>query len=94
MANLGSISTIAKKGDLILSDELNHASIIESCKLTNAKIAIYKHNDIEDLRKKLKQKGKNKFIITEGIFSMDGDTSSLKRNYRDCRKNKINYNCR
>lgn len=79
MANLGAISAIAKKGDLILSDELNHASIIESCKLTDAKISIYKHNDMEDLNKKLKQNGKNKFVITEGIFSMDGDLSSLKQ---------------
>ncbi len=79
MANLGAISAIAKKGDLILSDELNHASIIESCKLSDAKISIYKHNDIQDLQKKLKQKGKNKFVITEGIFSMDGDLSHLKQ---------------
>ena len=79
MANLGSISAIAKKGDLILSDELNHASIIESCKLTDAKISIYKHNDMQDLQTKLKQKGKNKFVITEGIFSMDGDMSHLKQ---------------
>ncbi|GDY15558.1 8-amino-7-oxononanoate synthase [Nitrosopumilaceae archaeon] len=78
MANLGSITTIAKKGDLILSDELNHASIIESCKLSEAKILIYKHNDMDDLNKKLKQKGKNKFVITEGVFSMDGDFSKLK----------------
>lgn len=78
MANLGVITTIAKKGDLILSDELNHASIIESCRLSGAKILVYKHNDIEDLTKKLNQHGKNKFIITEGIFSMDGDFSMLK----------------
>jgi len=78
MANLGSIPAIAKKGDLILSDELNHASIIESCKLSGAKISIYKHNDMQDLRSKLKQKSKNKFVITEGIFSMDGDFSKLK----------------
>ncbi|NMI82798.1 MAG: aminotransferase class I/II-fold pyridoxal phosphate-dependent enzyme [Candidatus Nitrosopumilus sp. MTA1] len=79
MANLGVISSIAKKGDLILSDELNHASIIESCKLSDAKVSIYKHNNMQDLQKKLKQKGKNKFVITEGIFSMDGDFSSLKQ---------------
>ncbi|KEQ57083.1 8-amino-7-oxononanoate synthase protein [Marine Group I thaumarchaeote SCGC AAA799-B03] len=79
MANLGSISAIAKKGDLILSDELNHASIIESCKLTDAKVLIYKHNDMQDLQIKTKQKAKNKFIITEGVFSMDGDLSSLKQ---------------
>ena len=78
MANLGSISAIAKKGDLILSDELNHASIIESCKLSGAKISIYKHNDMKDLFQKIKKQGKNKFIITEGVFSMDGDFSSLK----------------
>jgi len=79
MANLGAISSIAKKGDLILSDELNHASIIESCKLTDAKVSIYKHNNMQDLQKKIKQKGKNKFVITEGIFSMDGDFSFLKQ---------------
>ena len=79
MANLGAISALAKKGDLILSDELNHASIIESCKLSDAKVSIYKHNDMEDLNKKLKRKGKNKFVITEGIFSMDGDLSSLNQ---------------
>jgi len=79
MANLGAIPAIAKKGDLILSDELNHASIIESCKLSEAKISIYKHNDMEDLRSKLKHKSKNKFVITEGIFSMDGDFSNLKQ---------------
>lgn len=79
MANLGVISSIAKKGDLILSDELNHASIIESCKLSDAKVSIYKHNDMQDLEKKLKQKGKNKFVITEGVFSMDGDFPYLKQ---------------
>ena len=78
MANLGSISAIASKGDLILSDELNHASIIESCKLSGAKTSIYKHNDMDDLEKKIKKQGKNKFVITEGVFSMDGDVSSLK----------------
>ena len=78
MANMGAISAITKKGDLILSDELNHASIIESCKLSGAKTAIYKHNDMKDLNRKLKQKSKNKFVVTEGIFSMDGDFSKLR----------------
>jgi len=78
MANLGAISAIAKKGDLVLSDELNHASIIESCKLSGARISIYKHNNMEDLQRKLKPKYKNKFVISEGIFSMDGDFSKLK----------------
>jgi len=78
MANLGAITAIAKPGDLILSDELNHASIIDSCKLSGAKISIYKHNDMKDLYQKLKPSYKNKFVITEGIFSMDGDFSKLK----------------
>ena len=78
MANLGSISAIVKKGDLVLSDELNHASIIEACKLSDAKVAVYKHNDMDDLAKKMKIKSKNKFIITEGVFSMDGDLAPLK----------------
>ena len=79
MANLGVISSVANKGDVILSDELNHASIIESCKLSGAKVSVYKHNDMQDLEKKLKQKAKNKFVITEGIFSMDGDFAEIKQ---------------
>ena len=47
--------------------------------MSGAKILIYKHNDIEDLNKKLKQRGVHKFVITEGVFSMDGDLSSLKQ---------------
>ena len=78
MANLGTITSIIRKGDQILSDELNHASIIEACKLSNAKISIYKHNDINNLKLKLDKKYKRKFIITEGIFSMDGDFANLK----------------
>ncbi len=79
MANMGAISAVAKKGDLILSDELNHASIIESCKLTGASISIYRHNDMQDLRKKIRQRGANKFVICEGVFSMDGDLAPLKQ---------------
>ncbi len=78
MTNVGVISTIIEKNDLILSDELNHASIIEACKLTGAKISIYKHNDINDLSSKLNQHHKRKFVISEGIFSMDGDYANLK----------------
>ncbi|MEX2348867.1 MAG: aminotransferase class I/II-fold pyridoxal phosphate-dependent enzyme [Nitrosopumilaceae archaeon] len=78
MANLGSIATLAHKGDLILSDELNHASIIEACRLSGAKIAVYRHNNMKDLERKLKQQANHRFIVTEGIFSMDGDFSNLK----------------
>jgi len=73
MANLGVISSLVRKNDLVLSDKLNHASLIEACKLSNAKLSIFKHNDMNDLTHKIKTKAKRKFIITEGIFSMDGD---------------------
>lgn len=78
MANLGVISAVAQKNDTIFSDELNHSSIIEACKLSGAKVQIYGHNDIEDLSKKASKTKNRKFIITEGIFSMDGDFAKLK----------------
>ena len=78
MANIGTISTLIKKNDLILSDELNHVSIIEACKLSGAKVIIYKHNDIDDLTRKLGRSNQRKFVISEGVFSMDGDYADLK----------------
>lgn len=78
MANLGAIATIAQKGDVVFSDELNHVSIIEACRLSGAKIIVYKHNDLTDLERKIRQKVNRKFIVTEGIFSMDGDFANLK----------------
>jgi len=78
MANLGIISILPQKNDLIISDHLNHASIIDSCRLAPAMKTIYKHNDIEDLEKKLRKKVARKFVITEGIFSMNGDFAKLK----------------
>jgi len=79
MANIGAITTIIEKNDLILSDEFNHASIIEACKLTGAQVAIYKHNDVDDLSSKLNKNNKRKFVVSEGIFSMDGDFADLKK---------------
>ena len=78
MANLGAITSIVTKNDFVFSDELNHVSIIEACKLSGAKIKIYKHNDVEDLEKKMNKTNGRKFIITEGVFSMDGDIANLK----------------
>ena len=77
MANMGAIQALVDNDSVIFSDELNHASIIESCKLTNAKVEIYRHNDIDDLRKKISKVKKKKFIVTEGVFSMDGDFAKL-----------------
>jgi len=78
MANLGAIPVLADKNSTIFSDELNHASIIEACRLSGAKIQIYKHNDSSDLKKKIKNAKNRKIIITEGIFSMDGDHANLQ----------------
>ena len=80
MANLGTISTLASKDDLILSDSLNHASIIDGCKLSSAEVEIYQHCDLDDLEKRLKgniSNYKQIFIITDGVFSMDGDLTPL-----------------
>ena len=79
MTNLGVITSLVKKNDLVLSDEKNHASLIEACKMSDAKTSIFKHNNMDDLESKIKTKAKRKFIITEGVFSMDGDFSNLKR---------------
>ncbi|MDE1764643.1 MAG: aminotransferase class I/II-fold pyridoxal phosphate-dependent enzyme [Thaumarchaeota archaeon] len=86
MANLGIISILPQKGDVILSDELNHASIIDSCKLSHAKKMVYKHNDMSDLENKMTRKGRRKFVITEGIFSMNGDFSKLKEITEICKR--------
>ncbi len=86
MANLGIISILPQKDDLILSDELNHASIIDSCRLSHAKKVIYKHNNMQDLEKKLRKDRHHKFVVTEGIFSMNGDFSKLKEISELCRK--------
>ena len=84
MANIGVITSLAGEGDLILSDSLNHASIIDGCKLRGAKIRIYPHMDTKTLynivKKECKtQKGEysKRFIITDGVFSMDGDIAPL-----------------
>ena len=77
MTNIGVISTLASKQDTIFSDELNHASIVEACKLSSAKIKIFKHNDMNDFERKIQKTNGKKFLVTEGVFSMDGDWSKL-----------------
>ena len=78
--NAGVIQAITAKGDLIISDELNHASIIDGVKLSKADKAIFKHSDMADLRRVLEEKRKDYntvLIITDGVFSMDGDLAKL-----------------
>jgi len=77
MANLGAIPALADKQSTIFSDELNHTSIIEACRLSGAKTQVYKHNGSQDLSKKISKVKGRKFVITEGVFSMDGDFANL-----------------
>ena len=79
LANLGIISAIAAKGDYILCDRANHASIYDGCRLSFAKLIKYDHNDMEDLERHLKKLGKEtrKLIVTDGVFSMEGDLANL-----------------
>jgi glycine C-acetyltransferase len=79
-ANAGTVSALLGKEDLIISDELNHASIIDGCRLSRATIKVFKHKDAADCERVLKEtenwNGK-KLLITDGVFSMDGDIADL-----------------
>ncbi len=76
--NVGAIPALTSSDDAIFSDELNHASIIDGCRLSKAKKFVYKHNDIDELASFLKSvEAKTKIVITESVFSMDGDIIDL-----------------
>jgi len=81
-ANVGVVSTLMQEGDLIVSDELNHASIIDGCRLCKANRAVYRHLDYDHLRQILgdaRRKTTGKIlIVADGVFSMDGDVSDLQ----------------
>ncbi|WP_335510839.1 8-amino-7-oxononanoate synthase [Bacillus sp. JJ722] len=78
MANVGTIAALCSNNDVIFSDELNHASIIDGCRLSKAKIVVYKHNDMRDLEEKiLKHPCQSGLIVSDAVFSMDGDIVNL-----------------
>lgn len=83
-ANLAVIPALVGEGDLIFSDELNHASIIDGCRLSKAEVIRYTHINPADLEKKLKvaDKKAKKLVITDGVFSMDGDIAPLDEIYK------------
>ena len=82
MANVGTITALMNKNSIIISDELNHASIIDGCRLSGARIERYNHKDIEHAEHILKNyKSSHKMIITDGVFSMDGDIAPLDKLY-------------
>ncbi len=81
MANVGAISALVGKGDAVFSDELNHASIIDGCRLSGAEVFVYRHNDMDDLDRKLAlcRGRRRRLAVSDGVFSMDGDILDLPR---------------
>jgi 8-amino-7-oxononanoate synthase len=77
-ANLGAITTVAGPGTLVCSDELNHASIVDGCRLSRAEVAVYRHADVEHLESLVRgAAGRRVVVVTDSVFSMDGDVAPL-----------------
>ena len=90
MANIGVISTLCDRKWVIFSDRYNHASIVDGCLLSGAKLVRYRHCDMDDLERKINiYKGSNNLIVTDGVFSMDGDVSPLPDIVRLAKKHDI-----
>ncbi|MBI4773068.1 MAG: 8-amino-7-oxononanoate synthase [Deltaproteobacteria bacterium] len=87
-AHLGTIPAFAGDGDLILSDALNHASIVDACRLSRARVAVYPHRDVDAVEHLLKTRsGEGKIlVVTDGVFSMDGDLAPLVELTRCCER--------
>jgi 8-amino-7-oxononanoate synthase len=81
MANLAAVSALAGDGDAVLCDRLNHASLVDACRMSKAKLLIYEHLNLEDLKGQLERSSKyrRRLIVTDGLFSMDGDLVPLKK---------------
>src|SRR5215208_7194694 len=79
LANLGVVPALARPGEIVFSDELNHASIIDGCRLAGAETFVYRHSDVEHLAWGMRQaEGRGALIVTDGVFSMDGDVAPLE----------------
>ncbi len=77
-ANLGVLTTFGTRGVVVCSDELNHASIIDGCRLAAADVAVYRHNDLDHLRHLLRERGARRaLVVTDTVFSMDGDVADV-----------------
>ena len=79
MTMMGTISAMTEEGDFVLSDELNHASIVEGCRLTGAEVRVYRHNDMGSLEEELSKcpQDANKLVVTDGVFSMRGTLGNV-----------------
>jgi 8-amino-7-oxononanoate synthase len=77
-ANLGLLSALAGKGDVLITDKLDHASIVDGCRLSFGETKRFRHNDMQDLERVLQQSGSSgKLIVVDGVFSMEGDIANL-----------------
>jgi 8-amino-7-oxononanoate synthase len=86
-ANTGIIPALSSGGDVIFSDELNHASIIDGCKVSRARTVVYRHRDMSHLERLMRQeRGERKVVVTDSVFSMDGDIAPLKDLSEICRR--------
>jgi 8-amino-7-oxononanoate synthase len=85
--NLGVISSLIGKDDVVIIDKMDHASIVDGCRLSFGEVKRYKHNDIEDLERVLKEcEGKTKLVVVDGVFSMEGDIVKLPEVINMCKK--------
>uniref|UniRef100_A0A7C4AJK5 Pyridoxal phosphate-dependent aminotransferase family protein n=1 Tax=Thermodesulfovibrio aggregans TaxID=86166 RepID=A0A7C4AJK5_9BACT len=85
--NLGVISSLIGKDDVVIIDKMDHASIVDGCRLSFGEVKRYKHNDMEDLERVLKEcEGRPKFVVVDGVFSMEGDIVKLPEVYELCKK--------
>ena len=88
VTNLATISSLLRKGDTVICDKLNHASIVDGCLLAMAKFVRFRHNDMDHLEKRLQEANGNgrKLVVADSVFSMDGDIINLPEMVRLCRK--------
>ncbi|QGT77650.1 8-amino-7-oxononanoate synthase [Guyparkeria halophila] len=77
MANLGVVGALVGRGDTVIADRLNHASLIDAVQLSGARLSRYRHNDLADLEARLERASGERMILTDGVFSMDGDVAPL-----------------